>query len=170
MKWRYWEKEIAAQEDLTLPEGEGERLCWSDFGVPCNSDAEEALDVARGRITELYTALQESLKLQKRYTELLNMYDGGERRSEVFASPEIWIARLREVSARGSSRLPERGTEVCGSPVDQSALSVEHLVYVCTMDSDCMPECCAQWRFDGKCANTGGDCKFRRPVNTLRER
>lgn len=37
--------------------------------------------------------------------------------------------------------------------------------YVCTMDADCMPECCAQWRFNGKCANTGGDCKFRKPAN-----
>lgn len=35
--------------------------------------------------------------------------------------------------------------------------------YVCTMDPGCMPECCAQWRFDGLCANTGGDCEFRKP-------
>ena len=37
--------------------------------------------------------------------------------------------------------------------------------YVCTMDADCMPECCAQWRRGGGCANTGGDCKFRKPNN-----
>lgn len=34
--------------------------------------------------------------------------------------------------------------------------------YLCTMDSDMMPECCAQWRMGGKCANTGGQCKFRK--------
>jgi hypothetical protein len=45
---------------------------------------------------ELYIALREALKLQKHYAELLNMHDGGQRRSEVFATPETWIARLRE--------------------------------------------------------------------------
>lgn len=45
---------------------------------------------------DLYIALREALKLQKHYAELLNMHDGGQRRSEVFASPETWIARLRE--------------------------------------------------------------------------
>jgi hypothetical protein len=36
--------------------------------------------------------------------------------------------------------------------------------HVCTMDATCMPECCAQWRFDGRCANTGGDCRFRKAM------
>ena len=45
---------------------------------------------------ELYIALREALKLQKHYAELLNMHDGGQRRSEVFATPETWIARLRD--------------------------------------------------------------------------
>ena len=45
---------------------------------------------------DLYIALREALKLQKHYAELLNMHDGGQRRSEVFATPETWIARLRE--------------------------------------------------------------------------
>ena len=49
-----------------------------------------------GSAEELYIALREALKLQKHYAELLNMHDGGQRNSEVFASPETWIARLRE--------------------------------------------------------------------------
>ena len=37
------------------------------------------------------------------------------------------------------------------------------LRYTCTMDGGCLPECCAQWRAGGWCANTGGDCAFREP-------
>jgi sulfur transfer complex TusBCD TusB component (DsrH family) len=44
---------------------------------------------------EIYAALKESLKFQSHYANLLNMYDGGERRQFLLA--EDWIARLREV-------------------------------------------------------------------------
>jgi hypothetical protein len=37
-------------------------------------------------------ALEESVKLQSHYAELLNAYDGGERLT--FASAEEWIERL----------------------------------------------------------------------------
>jgi hypothetical protein len=53
MKCRYCEKELASQSDYdNIPEGQGEHLCWSDFGQPC-IDAEEALVKARARIAEL---------------------------------------------------------------------------------------------------------------------
>ena len=31
----------------------------------------------------------------------------------------------------------------------------------CAMHKDFLPECCAQWRFGGECANTGGTCPYR---------
>ena len=43
---------------------------------------------------ELYRALEESLKLQAHYAELLNMHDGGQR--IIFKSVNDWIARLRQ--------------------------------------------------------------------------
>jgi len=39
-------------------------------------------------------ALEESVKLQTHYAELLNMHDGGERIG--FKSVDAWIDRLRE--------------------------------------------------------------------------
>ena len=39
-------------------------------------------------------ALEESLKLQRHYEMLLNMYDDGQRRE--FKSSEEWIERLKE--------------------------------------------------------------------------
>lgn len=50
---------------------------------------------AAKKILELTKALDESVKLQTHYAELLNMHDGGERIG--FASGQEWIARLREV-------------------------------------------------------------------------
>jgi hypothetical protein len=44
---------------------------------------------------ETNTALYESLRLQSHYAELLNMYDGGERRQ--FSTVDEWITRLREI-------------------------------------------------------------------------
>lgn len=44
--------------------------------------------------SDLSVALEESLKLQSHYAELLNTYDGGSRIG--FASTSEWIARLRE--------------------------------------------------------------------------
>lgn len=45
-------------------------------------------------VAELKIALQESIKLQSHYANLLNMHDGGARM--LFGSPEKWIERLRE--------------------------------------------------------------------------
>jgi hypothetical protein len=49
-------------------------------------------EAERRWVKVLMIALQESVKLQGHYAELLNMHDGGKRR--VFASPTEWIARL----------------------------------------------------------------------------
>jgi hypothetical protein len=46
-------------------------------------------------VGELSIVLAESLWLQSRYAEQLNVRDGGERRT--FDSPESWIKRLREI-------------------------------------------------------------------------
>lgn len=46
-------------------------------------------------LDEVYTALQELVKVQAHYAHLLNTYDGGERRE--FKSAMEWILRLREV-------------------------------------------------------------------------
>jgi hypothetical protein len=43
---------------------------------------------------EVWEALQESLKLQAHYAELLNMHDGGQRL--IFTTVDAWLARLRE--------------------------------------------------------------------------
>lgn len=45
----------------------------------------------------LVKALQESVKLQSHYANVLNMHDGGERRQ--FGDVEEWINRLRECGA-----------------------------------------------------------------------
>lgn len=41
------------------------------------------------------TALEDLLRLSNHYAELLNMHDGGQRRT--FASASEWIKRLEEV-------------------------------------------------------------------------
>jgi hypothetical protein len=46
------------------------------------------------RIKTLSIALEESLRLQRHYAELLNRYDGGQRM--IFETTESWIARLRD--------------------------------------------------------------------------
>ncbi len=45
------------------------------------------------KLKETRSALEESVKLQSHYAELLNMHDGGKRR--VFTADE-WIARLKK--------------------------------------------------------------------------
>lgn len=45
------------------------------------------------RVADLIVALDESLKLQSHYAELLNMHDGGQRKG--FKNTAEWIARLR---------------------------------------------------------------------------
>lgn len=44
---------------------------------------------------ELYRALEESVKLQSHYAELLNQYDGGERL--IFKDEREWLQRLRKL-------------------------------------------------------------------------
>lgn len=56
-------------------------------------DAEAALDAVS--FAEIKFALDESVKLQAHYADLLNMHDGGER--IVFADTDAWMARLREL-------------------------------------------------------------------------
>lgn len=46
-------------------------------------------------IARLQIALRESVMLQSHYAELLNQYDGGERRG--FVGPEDWMKRLKEI-------------------------------------------------------------------------
>ena len=58
---------------------------------------------------------------------------------------------------------------VTGAKRTVDAVLADTYGHVCTMDDDCMPECCAQWRFNKLCANTGGDCKFRKPANAKSE-
>jgi hypothetical protein len=45
-------------------------------------------------VKELERALEESVKLQSHYANLLNMHDGGQRLD--FENSTQWIARLRE--------------------------------------------------------------------------
>ena len=53
MKCKYCERDIATQADYdTMLEGDGEHLCWSDFGERC-IDADDALDNARSEIVTL---------------------------------------------------------------------------------------------------------------------
>lgn len=43
---------------------------------------------------ELYYALEESVKLQSHYADLLNMFDGGQRIK--FKDAKEWLERLRK--------------------------------------------------------------------------
>jgi hypothetical protein len=61
----------------------------------CPDDARiEAAEIIAGASPDLVKALEESVKLQSHYAELLNMHDGGKRIG--FESADAWIARLRE--------------------------------------------------------------------------
>ena len=54
---------------------------------------------------ELFHALEESVKLQSHYAELLNMHDGGERIG--FKNANEWLLRLREMeNKRGTAQNP----------------------------------------------------------------
>jgi hypothetical protein len=53
VKCKYCEREIADNFDFeTIPEGEGDHLCWRTYGEKC-VDAETALDNARAKIDAL---------------------------------------------------------------------------------------------------------------------
>ena len=53
----------------------------------------EEVEDAQERNRHMEIALDESLKLQSHYAELLNMYDGGKRRG--FKTVGEWIDRLK---------------------------------------------------------------------------
>jgi hypothetical protein len=59
------------------------------------SEAHAALICLEAAMSDNATALRECVRLQRHYAQLLNAWDGGERRT--FYSSEEWIARLREV-------------------------------------------------------------------------
>lgn len=44
---------------------------------------------------EIWYALEESVKLQAHYAELLNMHDGGQRM--IFKDTKEWLLRLRKL-------------------------------------------------------------------------
>ncbi len=54
------------------------------------------------KLDEVYDALEESVKLQSHYAELLNLYDSGERM--VFRNAMEWIERLRELEMEKKKR------------------------------------------------------------------
>lgn len=47
---------------------------------------------------ELWYALEESVKLQSHYANLINMYDGGQRIQ--FKDAKEWLLRLRKVEKK----------------------------------------------------------------------
>ena len=64
--------------------------CINDF------DKREAeYKKAQEEIASLKAALEESVKLQAHYAELLNMHDGGKR--IVFQSTDDWLARMERI-------------------------------------------------------------------------
>jgi hypothetical protein len=63
-------------------------------------------------IDELRSALEESVKLQSFYAQLLNQYDGGMRLK--FANAEEWITRLRACKdGKGAADSKDRETTEC---------------------------------------------------------
>jgi hypothetical protein len=56
---------------------------------------QEAIQYGLDQIEILRKGLNESVKLQSFYAQLLNDYDGGKRRG--FETGEVWIARLKEI-------------------------------------------------------------------------
>lgn len=56
--------------------------------------AESPVDPGPCSVEDMYVALRESVRLLSTLAGLLNQYDGGRRIK--FATPEAWIAGLRE--------------------------------------------------------------------------
>jgi hypothetical protein len=54
--------------------------------------SQQAVGDARTLLVHLHAALEESVKLQSHYAELLNMHDGGHRLT--FADADAWLTRL----------------------------------------------------------------------------
>ena len=55
---------------------------------------------------ELYHALEESVKLQSHYAQLLNMYHGGTRL--LFKDAQEWLLRLRQLDNRKDKKGKQR--------------------------------------------------------------
>lgn len=72
---------------------------WQSDDCPRDSQIEAAAHIANA-FPDLARALEESVKLQTHYAELLNMYDGGKRIG--FNSADAWIDRLRECGTLGT--------------------------------------------------------------------
>lgn len=53
-----------------------------------------AMETLAAEVEQLRDALEESVKLQSHYAKLLNVHDGGERKT--FADAASWLHRLRE--------------------------------------------------------------------------
>jgi hypothetical protein len=65
---------------------------------------------ANATVDELRIALEQAVRLQTHYAELLNMHDGGERIG--FKDADAWIARLRETGTlpRSTGNVSEADT------------------------------------------------------------
>lgn len=95
---QYWLWVLPAGE--RLPCGFGERLVMQQRDHPRLSQSkqepfDDALAGSISKAQELRRALHSSLRLQSHYAELLNGYDGGDRRT--FATVEEWLNRMIEV-------------------------------------------------------------------------
>ncbi|HEV2464254.1 MAG TPA: hypothetical protein VGT04_10635 [Acidobacteriaceae bacterium] len=64
------------------------------------------IDEAKEEIRDLWAALEESVKLQSHYAELLNMHDGGERKG--FANAQAWMDRLIDIGKLPVRKLRRR--------------------------------------------------------------
>ena len=81
---------------MTIEQLKSEFSAWQSDDCPPHLRAEAAENIARV-FPSIAKALEESVKLQTHYAELLNMHDGGERIG--FETADAWIDRLRECNA-----------------------------------------------------------------------
>ena len=58
----------------------------------------KVLDDVHAKLKQLQEALNESIKFQSHYAELLNIHDGGER--IIFKNSEQWIKRLQALQGK----------------------------------------------------------------------
>jgi hypothetical protein len=65
-------------------------------------------------IRDLWAALEESVKLQSHYAQLLNMHDGGERKG--FADAHAWVDRLIDTGTLPMRRRIQRAFVAKGIP------------------------------------------------------
>lgn len=71
--------------------------CEKDFpaGTPIQELKDHVVICKKHPLAEVKIALEESVRLQSHYADLLNMHDGGQR--IVFKSADEWVRRLREI-------------------------------------------------------------------------